>query len=208
MFTGIIEETGKIRTITQNKISIQADAVLKETCFGDSISVNGVCLTVTELGTDFFDADISQETIKVTGLKELTSGSVVNLERAVQVGARLGGHIVTGHIDKTGRIKSINKKGDFCYIGIEIPDELTRYVVKKGSLAVNGISLTGADINGNIVEIAIIPHTFENTNFKTLKVGDIVNIETDILSKYVEKFLSTSDNKSGISMEFLTENGF
>ncbi len=208
MFTGIIEETGRVKTITQNRITVEAKIVTEGTKPGDSIAVNGVCLTVTKIGKDFFDADISPETLRVTALDNLKSGSLINLERAVQVGARLGGHIVTGHVDGTGSGKYIKKEGGFYNIAIEIPSELTKYVVKKGSITVNGMSLTVADINTDIVSIAVIPHTFENTNLKNLQVGENVNIETDILAKYVEKFLSTSDNKSGISMEFLMKHGF
>ena len=208
MFTGIIEETGRVKTITQNRITVEAKIVTEDTKPGDSIAVNGVCLTVTKIGKDFFDADISPETLRVTALDNLKSGSLINLERAVQVGARLGGHIVTGHVDGTGSGKYIKKEGGFYNIAIEIPSELTKYVVKKGSITVNGMSLTVADINTDIVSIAVIPHTFENTNLKNLQVGENVNIETDILAKYVEKFLSTSDNKSGISMEFLMKHGF
>ena len=208
MFTGIIEETGRVKTVTNNKITILAKTVLEGTQVGDSISVNGVCLTVISFGSDYFEADVSPETLRVTALSELKTGSYVNLERAVQAGARLGGHIVSGHIDGVGRGKFVRKNGDFYNIGIELPSELTKYVAKKGSIAVNGISLTVADIEENGVSIAVIPHTFENTNLKDFKVGDFVNIETDILAKYVEKFLSTDNNKSGISMEFLTEHGF
>ena len=208
MFTGIIEEIGKIQTVTQNKITIQVKKVLEGTKLGDSIAVNGVCLTVTGINTDCFDADISPETIRVTALGGLKSGSLVNLERAIPADGRFGGHIVSGHIDGKGKSKYIKKEGNFFNLIFEVPYELTKYIVKKGSITVNGISLTVAEINGNNVSIAIIPHTFENTNLKTLQIGDYVNIETDILAKYVENFLSTSDNKTGISMEFLMEHGF
>ena len=208
MFTGIIEETGIVKAITDKKITIFAKTVLEGTKLGDSISVNGVCLTVTGMGHDCFDADVSPETMKVTALKDLKSNSCVNLERAIQLNGRMGGHIVTGHIDGVGKIKYIKKQGDFFMLTFELPSELARYVVKKGSVALNGISLTVADTEKNDVTIAIIPHTFENTNLKDLQTGDFVNIETDILAKYVEKFLSTGDNKSGISMEFLIQHGF
>ena len=208
MFTGIIEETGKIKAITQNKITVEAKIVTEGTKLGDSIAVNGVCLTVTNLDRDSFDADISPETLKVTSLGNLRTGSCVNLERAVQVGSRLGGHIVSGHVDGLGKGKYVKKEGDFYNLAVELPLELSKYVVKKGSITIDGISLTVADINDNILNIAVIPHTFENTNLKNLKVGDFVNIETDILAKYVEKFLSTSDNRTGISMEFLAQHGF
>ena len=208
MFTGIIEETGKVKTITQNKITIEAGIVTEGTKTGDSIAVNGVCLTVTKIGKDFFDADISHETLKVTALSSLKTDSLVNLERAVKVGDRLGGHIVSGHIDGIGRGKYIKREGNSYNITIELPQELAKYAAKKGSITINGISLTIADIDDKDVRLAVIPHTFENTNLKTLKAGDFVNIETDILAKYVEKFLSTGDNKTGISMEFLAEHGF
>ena len=208
MFTGIIEELGRVLTITNYELSVNSDCVLENTKLGDSISVNGVCLTVTKLNNNGFSADMSPETLRVTALKELKIGSAVNLERAVKMGDRMGGHIVSGHVDGIGKCLRITQVKDFYEIEIELPKELAKYTVKKGSIAVNGISLTIAEVSSNIIKIAVIPHTFENTNLSILKNGDFVNIETDILAKYVEKFLSTSDNKSGISMEFLTENGF
>jgi len=208
MFTGIIEEVGKVSTITDEKIIISAQTVLNGTKIGDSIAVNGVCLTVTKINTNSFEADISPETMKVTSLGSLKTGSAVNLERAMRADGRFGGHIVSGHIDGLGKGKSILKENDFYKISIELPIELTKYSVKKGSISIDGISLTIADIKDNIITVAVIPHTFRNTNLQNLRIGDFVNIETDILGKYVEKFLSTSDNRTGISMEFLMENGF
>ena len=208
MFTGVIEEVGTVKAITNSKIGIEAGIVTEDAKLGDSIAVNGVCLTVTSLGENVFEADISEETKKVTTLDGLKTGSLVNLERAMPVNGRFGGHIVSGHTDGFGKIKTINRNGNFYDLNIELTKELSKYVVKKGSIAINGISLTIADIQDDIVKIAVIPHTFENTNLKSLKSGDFVNIETDILAKYVEKFLSTSDNRAGISMEFLLENGF
>ncbi len=208
MFTGVIEEVGTVKAITNSKIAIKAGIVTEDAKLGDSIAVNGVCLTVTSLGENVFEADISEETKKVTTLDGLKTGSLVNLERAMPVNGRFGGHIVSGHTDGFGKIKTINRNGNFYDLNIELTKELSKYVVKKGSIAINGISLTIADIQDDIVKIAVIPHTFENTNLKSLKSGDFVNIETDILAKYVEKFLSTSDNRAGISMEFLLENGF
>lgn len=208
MFTGIIEETGIIRSITDKSIKIQAKTVLENTKIGDSIAVNGVCLTVTAIGDSEFSADISPETLKVTALGKLKSGSKVNLERALKADGRFGGHIVSGHIDGIAKIKNLKKNNDFFDLEIELENSQKKYVVKKGSITVNGISLTIAELAGNRIKIAVIPHTFENTNLKFLNIGDFVNIETDILAKYVEKFLSTSDNKSGISMEFLQQNGF
>ena len=208
MFTGIIEEQGKIASVTNNGLTIQAHYVLDGTKIGDSIAVNGVCLTVVKINRDCFDADISPETKKVTTLGSLKLGEIVNLERAVPINGRLGGHIVSGHTDCKGKCISINKENECYNLKIELPSEYTKYTVKKGSITINGISLTIAEIYKNTITIALIPHTFENTNLKCIKNGDFVNIETDILAKYVEKFLSTSDNKSGIDMEFLVENGF
>lgn len=207
MFTGIVEETGKIKAITNSSICISASKVLEDTKIGDSIAVNGVCLTVTDLKQNEFNADISQETLKVTALSELKSGSNVNLERALTLSSRLGGHIVSGHIDTVGKIYSISQEKEFYNISIEFPSEFKKYVVKKGSITINGISLTIAEENENIVTIAIIPHTYNNTALKDLKTGSNVNIEFDILAKYVEKNLSTKNN-SNISVDFLQRNGF
>jgi len=208
MFTGIIEELGKVRQITSNSIEIECKTVLEGSKIGDSIAVNGVCLTVTTLSKDGFTADVSPETFKVTALNGLKIGDFVNLERAMGVNGRFGGHIVSGHIDGMGEVVNIKKVGSFYNIEIELPSELSKYTIKKGSIGVNGISLTIAEIKDNIITIAVIPHTYENTNLKYLKTGDFVNIETDILAKYVEKFLSTGDNRSRIDYDFLTENGY
>lgn len=208
MFTGIIEELGKVISIGKNQLSVQAEGILEDVKLGDSIALNGVCLTVTKIEKNSFDADISPETFSVTTLNKLKTGSTVNLERAIPANGRFGGHIVSGHTDGTGKVINLKKDGNFYLLEIELPKELERYVVKKGSITINGISLTVAELNGNTVKIAVIPHTYENTNLKILSNGDYVNIETDILAKYVEKFLSTSDNKTGISMEFLLRNGF
>lgn len=208
MFTGIIEETGKILTITEKIVVIEADVVLKDTKIGDSIAVNGVCLTVTDLKNNSFSADISPETYKITALKELKTNSIVNLERAMAADGRFGGHIVSGHVDSIAKIISIEKQSEFYNIKIELNDSSSKYVVKKGSITIDGISLTVAEIQNNIISIAIIPHTYENTNLKTHQKDDLVNIEVDIFAKYIEKFLSTGDNRSRIDMEFLQRNGF
>ena len=204
MFTGIIEELGKIRQITTNKIQIECSTLLSDLKIGDSVAVDGVCLTVTDIENNSFDADISPETMKVTILGNLKSGDLVNLERALPADGRFGGHIVTGHIDGQGKCTSFAKTGEFYCLEVSLPNECSKYVVQKGSVTINGISLTVA----NIIQCAIIPHTFENTNLKMLKSGDFVNIEVDILAKYIEKFLSTSDNRSRIDYDFLRENGF
>ena len=208
MFTGIIEELGKILSITEKEICIEAQAVLNGTKTGDSIAVNGVCLTVTHMDGKTFRADVSPETYRVTAFSQMKAGAYVNLERAMQAQGRFGGHIVSGHIDGVGIVKNLSKEKDFYKFEVELDKSDSKYVVKKGSITINGISLTVADINENNVKIAVIPHTYENTSLKTLRHGDSVNIETDIIAKYVEKFLSTVDNKTGISMDFLRENGF
>ena len=208
MFTGIIEEVGKIRQITNKSIEIECRTVSEDAKLGDSICVNGICLTVIDIKSDGFTADVSPETFKVTSLKSVKTGDFVNLERAMKADGRFGGHIVSGHTDNTGKVKFIKKSGDFYVLCIEISAELSKYVIKKGSIAVNGISLTIAEIKENAVEIAVIPHTYENTNLKYLKPESHVNIEVDMFAKYIEKFLSRGDNRSRIDLNFLQENGF
>lgn len=210
MFTGIIEETGVVQSFKKSEnasITIECKNVLEGTKIGDSIAIDGVCQTVTELTSNSFSAQISNETLSVTTFQNIKVGAKVNLERALTLSSRLGGHIVSGHVDGLGKIKSIEKSLDFYNVKFEIDNSLTKYIAKKGSITINGISLTIADINSNEIKIAIIPHTFENTNLKHLKNGDFVNIEVDILAKYVENFLSTNNN-SVINENFLKENGF
>lgn len=206
MFTGIIEEIGEISSITKSTITIKSKTVLEDAKLGDSIAVNGVCLTIVNLKKDEFTANVSEETFKITNFSELKSGDFVNLERALSLSSRLGGHIVTGHIDTVGEIVSIIDKNEFYDLSVKFDKNFENYVVKKGSITINGISLTIADINNNTVSVAIIPHTFNNTILNTLKSKDSVNIEFDILAKYVEKNLSTKNNS--ITMNFLEENGF
>ncbi len=207
MFTGIIEETGVIQSITSNSISIQCEKVLENTKVGDSIAVNGVCLTVTQLKESSFLADVSPETFKVTMLGELQKGDCVNLERALLLSDRLGGHIVSGHIDTVGLISNLSKNNDFYDLMVNFDSKYKKYIVKKGSISINGISLTIAECGDNFVTIAVIPHTFENTALKMLNKGKNVNVEFDILAKYVEKNLLSADN-SNITMNFLERNGF
>ena len=207
MFTGIIEEVGTIRSISTDRITISCKEILKDCKIGDSIAANGVCLTVVEFGKDYFCAVVSKETYKVTAFSDLKIGNIVNLERALTLSSRLGGHIVSGHTDTVGKIIDINKLSEFYEFKIGFNKEYSKYVAKKGSITVNGISLTVADCSQDFVTIAIIPHTFDMTVLRVLKVGDNVNLEFDILAKYVEKFLSSSDNNS-ITVNFLAENGF
>lgn len=208
MFTGIVEETGIIKTITNNKVVIACQKVLEGTKVGDSIAVNGVCLTCTKLSSNDFEADVSRETYNVSVLRYLKQDAGVNLERALAVGERFGGHIVSGHIDGVGIVDKISSQGEFYILRIKLNDSDSKYVVKKGSITINGISLTIANVEKDVIEIAVIPHTYKNTTLNELKTGDFVNIETDIFAKYVEKFLSTSDNSSRLSVDFLQENGF
>ena len=212
MFTGIVEEIGIVKSLEFKangaKIVIGCQKVIEDVKIGDSIAIDGVCQTVIAFNSSEFSAEISDETLKVTNLGNLKSGNTVNLERALTLSSRLGGHIVSGHVDCMGKFINIDKLSDFYNLQFEIPEEQEQYVVYKGSIAINGVSLTVANIVDNIVSVAIIPHTYNNTSLKDLKLGQDVNIETDILGKYVEKFLSAKDNKKGISMNFLQENGF
>ena len=196
MFTGIVEEIGKIKSFDGKRLVVECSKVLEGTQLGDSISINGCCQTVVSMSSNSFSADVSVETLRVT--KGFKTAENVNLERALTPQTRMGGHIVQGHVDGVAR-----------YLGemrFEIPKELDKYIVYKGSITVNGVSLTVSRNEGNTFCVAIIPHTLENTNLKDLKSGDLVNIETDILGRYVEKFLSTKDNN--LTEDFLKENGF
>ena len=196
MFTGIVEETGFIKSFDGHKLIVECSKVLENTQIGDSIAIDGCCQTVVAMNANSFSADVSAETLKIT--KGFKTGECVNLERALLPQTRMGGHIVQGHIDGTGKYL-----GDMTF---EVPKELDKYIVYKGSITVNGVSLTVSKNKNNTFSVAIIPHTLENTNLKYLKIGDLVNIETDILGRYVEKFLSTKNNN--ITEDFLKENGF
>lgn len=211
MFTGIIEETGTIKELSKNDknalIIVECKEVLDGVKIGDSIAIDGVCQTVTEFGKNSFSAQISSETLSVTNFSRLKKGSKVNLERALTLNSRLGGHIVTGHIDGLAKVKNIQKQSEFYNIKFEVEKNLAKYIVKKGSVTVNGVSLTVAEIVLGEFSIVIIPHTFENTNLCYLKSGDFVNIEVDILAKYIEKILSTDNNRT-LDEKFLKENGF
>ena len=207
MFTGIIEELGKIESISPEKIVITCSKVLNGSVKGDSIAVNGVCLTITDISKNGFSADISPETFRVTNFSKLKKGTSVNLERALTLSTRLGGHIVSGHIDTTGTLSEISKLNEFFEIKVSFDKKFSKYIIKKGSVAVNGISLTIANCGDNFVTIAVIPHTYEMTGLKELKTGDNVNLEFDILAKNVEKNLLSRDN-SNITIDFLTQNGF
>lgn len=207
MFTGIIEEIGEIKNFQHNTVlEVSCHKILEDVKPGDSIAINGVCQTVIGFSKISFKVEVSPETLAVTNFSQLKAGMKVNLERALTPTTRMGGHIVQGHVDQTGELLKVEKLDNFYNMYFETAD--TKYIVKKGSITVNGISLTVADVNETCFKIAVIPHTFENTTLSGLKIGETVNIETDILGRYIEKFLSPQDNKSKISMEFLRENGF
>lgn len=197
MFTGIIEELGRVRQVEDRgedaRILIEARTVTQDSKNGDSISVNGVCLTALDVKPDSFAADVSKETLFRSTLGKLHVGSPVNLERAVTPETRLGGHIVQGHVDATGKFISSENHGDSWTFRFAYPKEIAKYLVFKGSVAVDGISLTIANLTNDYFEIAVIPKTLELTNFSALEPGDEVNLESDIIAKYVERILSTSD---------------
>jgi riboflavin synthase len=198
MFTGIIEELGTVASLelreTGARIVISASVVTSDVQDGDSIAVNGVCLTALDTSPRGFSADVSQETLDRSTLGRLRPGSPVNLERAVTPATRLGGHIVQGHVDGRGHFVSAVQSGDFYTVRIGFPSELSRYFVHKGSVAVEGISLTIASLEEEHFEIAIIPKTWELTNLSTLSPGDAVNLEADIIAKYVERMLKATDS--------------
>ncbi|MBP2072135.1 MULTISPECIES: riboflavin synthase [Thermoanaerobacterium] len=206
MFTGIIEEIGKVKMVQRGditKIAIECEKVLDGTAIGDSIAVNGVCLTVTNVAKNLFMADIMNETLKSSNLGDLKIGSMVNLERALSISGRLNGHIVTGHVDTVGTIVNKNRIMNSNVFKIKIDERYSKYVTSKGSIAVDGISLTVVEASASYFTVSVIPHTELNTTLNFKRIGDSVNIEVDILSKYAEKLLL----KKGIK-ELVLENIF
>lgn len=219
MFTGIIEEVGTIKDIKKGiksaVLTIQGDVVTEKTKVGDSIAVNGVCLTVTSLSQNIFTADVMAETMRRTSLGLLSKGSRVNLERAMAADGRFGGHIVSGHIDGTGRISDFTREDNAVWVTISADSGILRYIIEKGSIAIDGISLTVAYVDNRVFKVSLIPHTAKETTLLTKKTGDLVNLENDIIGKYVEKLFSfdkentkKENNNSNISMDFLVKNGF
>ena len=216
MFTGIVEEMGQIRSIVRGAssavLSIEANLILEDLKIGDRVAVNGVCLTATSIGAGGFTADVMHETLNRSSLGALQKGSHVNLERAMLANGRFGGHIVSGHIDGTGTIGSIQKDDNALWYTILADAKLLRYIVEKGSVTIDGISLTVADVQSDRFAVSLIPHTAKVTVLGEKRTGDIVNLETDIIGKYVEKLMKPAveetKQKSGITMEFLAENGF
>ena len=211
MFTGIIEEIGKVERIQKDsrncKLSIKASKILTDIHLGDSIAVNGICLTVTHFNHQAFTVDVMNETWNRTALTLLKHGSEVNLERALSVNGRLGGHVVTGHIDGTGKISSIKKDDNAVWYQINTQKEILDLIVEKGSITIDGISLTVAKVSKVNFSVSVIPHTLEQTILKSKQVGSTVNLENDILGKYVQKLMNNSP-KSEISKELLYQNGF
>ncbi|WP_181347718.1 riboflavin synthase [Thalassobacillus sp. CUG 92003] len=215
MFTGIIEEIGKVTGITSKhetmELSIEASEILSDIELGASISINGVCLTVTDYSTNTVQFDVMPESFHATNLHELKQGSQVNLERAMAAGGRFGGHLVSGHIDGVGTIVSKSREQNAVYYVIDLPAELSHYFVYKGSVAVDGTSLTVFGMDGNHMRISLIPHTMEHTVLGAKEPGDDVNIECDMIGKYVAHFLSGKEEdgkKNAMTKDFLSENGF
>ncbi|MEZ0323755.1 MAG: riboflavin synthase [Hydrogenothermaceae bacterium] len=211
MFTGLIEEVGKVKNIMPKRdgltISVEAKKIMEDINLGDSIAVNGVCLTVVKIeANSFLYFDVSEETLKRSNISKLKSTDYVNLERAMSTQGRFGGHIVQGHVDCVGYISGIKSLGDHTELDIEIPSQFLDYVIEKGSIAIDGISLTINHITGNRLKFNLIPHTFENTNLKYKKSGDLVNIEFDILGKYVVQTLKRYGFDKENKLKSLLEN--
>ncbi|PIR18017.1 MAG: riboflavin synthase [Deltaproteobacteria bacterium CG11_big_fil_rev_8_21_14_0_20_49_13] len=216
MFTGIIESIGRVKTVEKRSdhasLEVMAEIPGNDLKIGDSVAINGVCLTVTSRLGNTFLADIGLETLKVTTLGDLSAGDHVNVERPMQMGGRLGGHLVQGHVDGVGKISNINKFDKGVEVTLELSPKLSRYIIKRGSVAINGVSLTAADAGKDSFKIFLIPHTIEATTFKYIKAGDLVNLEVDIIGKYVEKLTHVDASEyyehSNITGEFLRQNGF
>ena len=215
MFTGIIEELGRIVSLEQRgdsaKIKVSANIVTRDSIEGDSISVNGVCLTAIDIKSDSFAADVSGETLNRSTLGKLNVGTKVNLERAVTPTTRLGGHLVQGHVDAIGRFLQAVQSGDFWTVRVGFPPEIAKYLIYKGSISVEGISLTIADLKDDSFEIAVIPKTWEMTNLHALRNGDALNLEVDVIAKYIERIMlygKTPEKTEGVTMEKLGKLGF
>lgn len=211
MFTGIIEELGTIRRIGGGQLEIAASLVLEDVKLGDSIAVNGICLTVTSFSHTCFTADVMPETIRQTSLSDLKQGSFVNLERALTLSSRLGGHIVSGHIDGVGKIVSMKQEGNAILLTAAADKEILDGIVARGSVTLDGISLTVVRVTEETFTVSLIPHTREVTNLKAKQAGSLINIETDVIGKYVEKLMTRDERKEekrAITRTLLLENGF
>jgi riboflavin synthase len=215
MFTGIIEEIGHVETLkrhwTSATLEVRASRVLEHMQLGDSIAVNGVCLTVRRQSSGSFQTELSEETLNRSSLGNLKKESLVNLERPLLATGRLGGHFVQGHVDAVGKVLAIRVDGEFAVWKFLLPGSVERYVVEKGSIAIDGISLTVASLTKGACEVALIPHTLENTNLRTRRIGDEVNLECDVLAKYVESMLKQREShqeKSRLTEQYLKERGY
>lgn len=214
MFTGIVEEIGKVLTIKKgsvsSRITFSALKVLENTQPGDSIAVNGVCLTATDISKGTFTADVMAETMRRSSLGTLSTGDSVNLERAMLCGGRFGGHIVSGHIDGTGTVTEFKREENAVWVTVKAENNLMKYIIEKGSVALDGISLTVAVVGNDFFKVSIIPHTASETTLLSKNAGDIINIECDIIGKYVEKLMSYQpvQKESRITAGFLAKNGF
>lgn len=208
MFTGIIEEIGKLKNFDGERIEITCAKILDDVDIDNSISTNGICLTVTNFGKDFFTADVMPETVRKTSLGELQVGGAVNLERALKTNGRFDGHIVSGHIDGTGKILSIRPEGNAIFVDISAQPNILRQIASKGSVALDGISLTVVDVTTDKFSVSMIPHTLNVTNFRFKRVGSLVNIETDILAKYIDRLLHFKPAPLELSRAVLEANGF
>jgi riboflavin synthase len=214
MFTGIIEEIGTVTSVVKGekscKLTITGNVIFDDIKLGDSVSVNGVCLTVTSMTKSSFTADVMAETMRRSSLGMLKNGSRVNLERAMSANGRFGGHIVSGHIDSTGEIISLIPEGNAVWVTVHADLNTLRYIVEKGSIAIDGISLTVAEVTNQYFRVSIIPHTRMQTTLLSKKSGDTVNLECDIIGKYIEKLMvpQKEEKSSNITMEFLTKHGF
>ena len=206
MFTGIAEEIGTVKAVQPEKLAISAKKVIEDTKKGDSMAVNGACLTVTEISDDSFSVDVMPETMRRTNLGSLRPGDVVNLERPLSVGGRIGGHFVQGHVDGSGKVLAATREGEALLLRFEAPEDIMRYVVEKGFIAVDGISLTVTECNATSFKVSLVAYTVHNTNLVGRRPGDEVNLEVDIIAKYVERLRERSG--STITQEFLAEHGF
>lgn len=206
MFTGIVEEVGTVKALQPGRLTISATEVLKGTKLGDSIAVNGTCLTVTKIGHNTFSVDVMPETLRRTNLGALLPGEGVNLERSLAADGRFGGHFVQGHVDGTGKIISMVPEGEALLMEVTAPPDIMRYLVEKGYIAVDGVSLTIIRYDASSFAVSLVAYTQKHTTLGGKRVGDVVNLEVDIIAKYVERM--RVESKSGVSLEFLGEHGF
>lgn len=216
MFTGIIEALGTIESMVDQGESIRLKVGvgkldMSDVALGDSIATNGVCLTVVDYSPHYYSADVSAETIRLTGFAQYKPGTQVNLEKAMQVSSRFGGHIVSGHVDGVGEVSRIIQHSDYVEIWIDAPDDLAKYIAHKGSITVDGVSLTVNKVNGSEFMLWIIPHTLQETVLGTYKIGTRVNLEVDVIARYLERLMlgdKAASKKNDISLEFLAEHGY